>query len=238
MNIDFKLKLPLVNKEDASITTTLLISTQLLLSPLYALESDVISPFTNIEDDQFPWIRKLLFNSSLTVYRLTKSLENISVISKEDLFLLRRDFVICMVTNDIAKQMNKDLAASISRSKSLGDFSVSVSNKGDNTVLLQIIRDSSACIEEMKQTINDIEQSTILPKSFVKGRYNPRSSQSNRLWWHTELPTTLVDGYASKKYFINDRGYKAGSFNTDSYKKYASMSLSDYYSSLNSEGNE
>lgn len=234
MNIDFKLKLPLVNKEDNNDTITLTVSSQLLLSPLYALEEDVISPFSNIEDSKFPWIRKLLFNASITVYRLTKFLEKISIISQEDLFLLRRDFVICIVTNEIAKQMNKDFAASSSRSKSLGDFSVSVANKGDNTILLQIIRDSSNCIEEMKHTINGLEQTSVLPKSFIKGRYNPKTSKSNRLWWHSELGTNLIDGYASKKYYLNDKGYKAGGFNLDYYSKYSRMSVSDYYSTLSS----
>lgn len=233
MNIDFKLKLPLVNKEDVSDTSLLLISTQLLLSPLYALESDVISPFSGLEDSQFPWIRKLLFNASLTVYRLTKSLESISIISQEDLFMLRRDFVICIVTNEIAKQMNKDLAATLSRSKSLGDFSVSTSTKGDHSVLLQIIKDSNACVEEMKQAISDLEQTSILPTSFVKGRYNPRTVKSSRLWWHSELPVNVVDGYASKKYYINDRGYKSGNFNLDFYSKYSGMSVSDYYKAVN-----
>ena len=233
MNIDFKLKLPLVNKEDVSDTSLLLISTQLLLSPLYALESDVISPFSGLEDSQFPWIRKLLFNASLTVYRLTKPLESISIISQEDLFMLRRDFVICIVTNEIAKQMNKDLAATLSRSKSLGDFSVSTSTKGDHSVLLQIIKDSNACVEEMKQAISDLEQTSILPTSFVKGRYNPRTVKSSRLWWHSELPVNVVDGYASKKYVINDRGYKSGNFNLDFYSKYSGMSVSDYYKAVN-----
>lgn len=233
MNIDFKLKLPLVNKEDTSDTTVLLISTQLLLSPLYALESDVISPFTGIEDSQFPWVRKLLFNASLTVYRLTKFLENINIITKEDLFLLRRDFVICMVTNEVAKQMNKDLAATLSRSKSLGDFSVSTSTKGDHSVLLQMIKDSNDCVEEMKRTISELEQSTILPKSFVKGRYNPRTLRSDRLWWNSDLPVNIIDGHASKKYYVNGRGYKAGTFNLDFYSKYSGMSVSDYYRSIN-----
>lgn len=236
MNIDFKLKLPLVSKEDTSDTTVLLISTQLLLSPLYALESDVISPFTSLEDSQFPWIRKLLFNASLTVYRLTKSLESISIISEEDLFLLRRDFVICIVTNEIAKQMNKDLAATLSRSKSLGDFSVSTSTKGDHSVLLQIIKDSNACVEEMKQAISDLEQTSILPTSFVKGRYHPRTKKASRLWWHSGLPVNVIDGYASKKYYINDRGYKSGSFNLDFYSRYSGMSVSDYYKTINEVG--
>ena len=147
--------------------------------------------------------------------------------------MLRRDFVICIVTNEIAKQMNKDLAATLSRSKSLGDFSVSTSTKGDHSVLLQIIKDSNACVEEMKQAISDLEQTSILPTSFVKGRYNPRTVKSSRLWWHSELPVNVVDGYASKKYYINDRGYKSGNFNLDFYSKYSGMSVSDYYKAVN-----
>lgn len=229
MNIDFKLKLPLINKEDETDKTTLLVSAQLMLNPLYALESDVISPFTNIQDEHFPWIRQLLFNASLRVLRLTKTIEKLPVMSSEDLFLLRRDFVICIVTNDMAKQMNKDLASQISRSKSLGDFSVSTSKRGDSAVLLQIIKDSSDCMEEMQLTINDLEQSMVLPSSFVKGRYNPKTHKPARLWWHSELPGTIVDGFASKKYYRYGVGYKAGSFNLDHYSKYSHISPSEYY---------
>lgn len=229
MNIDFKLKLPLISIEDPTKKNSINIYSHLMLKPLYALESDVISSFSNLEDKDLPWVRKLLFNSSLTVYRLTKPLEGLSIISKEDLFLLRRDFVICIVTNEIAKQSNKDLAASISRAKTLGDFSVSTSKKGDSAVLLQIIKDSSDCIDEMKDLINDLEQSTILPRSFVKGRYNPRTRVTGRLWWHSELSERVVDGFASKKYYKNNTGYKAGTFNLDYYSKYSNYSLVEYY---------
>lgn len=229
MNIDLKLKLPLVNIDDDTKTSTLLVSAQLLLTPLYALESDVISPFSDITDEHFPWIRKLLFNASLTVYRLTKMLEKSKWFSLEELFSLRRDFVICLVTNDIAKQMNKDLASAISRSKSLGDFSVSTSKKGDSAVLLRIIDDSNSCVAEMKQLILDLEQSNILPASFVKGRFNTRTKKENRLWWHTDLSPNITDGYASTKYYQNGRGYKGGTFNLDYYSKYSEMSVTDYY---------
>lgn len=229
MNIDFKLKLPLVNKENREDKTTLLVSSHLFLTPFYALESDVITPFSNVEEDHLPWIRKLIFNSSLTVYRLTKSLEKTSIINSEDLFLLRRDFVICMVTNEMAKQFNKDLAASASRSKSLGDFSVSVSTKGDSSVILQILRDSTSCIAEMKSLIEELTQSLIIPKSFVKGRYNAKTQISGRLWWHDQLGTSLIDGYGSSKYLYNGEKYKAGSFNTDKYRKYLGKSSIDYY---------
>lgn len=235
MNIDFKLKLPLVNIDDNTINTTLLVSAQLMLTPFYALESDVITPFTDLTDDQFPWIRKLLFNASLTVYRLTKPLEKLTIISKEDLFLLRRDFVICLVTNEMAKQLNKDLAASLSRSKTLGDFSVSTSKKGDNSVLLQILSDSSSCINEMKQLIEELEQSSLVPASFVKGQYNPKTRLVGRLWWNSELPMTLVDGYANRKYDYKGNKYKAGTFNLDYYHKYSGMSLSDYYQNIGVE---
>ena len=228
MNIDFKLKLPLIN-QGTSEETFLTISSHLMLNPLYALESDVITPFSNLEDKDFPWIRKLLFNASLTVYRLTKPLEGLSVISTEDLFLLRRDFVICIVTNEMAKQINKDLASSISRSKSLGDFSVSTSKKGDSAILLQLVRDSSDCISEMKDIIEDLISSSIVPRSFVKGRYNPKTINSNRLWWHSELPEKLVDGYGSKKYYRDGNTYKAGSFNLDHYSRYSGIPLDEYY---------
>jgi len=231
MNIDFKLKLPIIN-EETSESNFLTVSAQLMLKPLYALESDVISPFEDLDENSFPWIRKLLFNASLTVYRLTNFLEGTTIISEQDLFLLRRDFVICIVTNEMSKQLNKDLAASLSRSKTLGDFSVSTSKKGDSSVLLQLIKDSSDCIAEMKQTIEDLQQSSIIPATFVKGQYNPKTKLIGRLWWHTELPVDIKDGFASKKYHYNGDSYKAGTFNIREYSRCSHFNTLEFYKAL------
>ena len=231
MNIELSLKIPLVNILDSSIKKILKISTQLLLSPFYAVESDILSSFNAVDDKHLPSLRKSLFNHSLSVYRLTKFLELNGMLSSEDLFLLRRDFVICLATHDLSKSVLKDLGTNLSRSKRLGDFSVATTSKGDSGIILRILNDSQNCIDEMKDLIKDLELSSILPATFVKGRYNPRTKQSSRLWWHTELPFNVSDGYASSKFKSNGSKYKAGSFNIKDYKSNYSKTLFDFYRS-------
>lgn len=234
MNINLKIKLPLVSETNPTDKKTLLVTTQLFLTPFYAVEEDVIGPFTSLKDEQLPWVRKLLFNASLTGLRLTRTIEKLNLLSSVDLFSLRRDLVICMVTNEMAKQLYKDSLNSISRAKTLGDFSVSTSTKGDSLALGKILSDSSNCVDEIKELISNIEQSGILPSTFVKGQYNPKTRHSARLWWNTDLPIKLVDGYANKKYWYNGNGYKTSDFNLDAYSKYSHYDPVAYYRHLNS----
>ena len=107
MNVNLKLKLPIINNSTQE-ERSLVIESSLLLNPLYALEEDILGPFDEVKEEDLPWIRKVLFNSSLTVYRLTKKLEELKLIKSDDLILLRRDFTICLASNEIAKQMNKN----------------------------------------------------------------------------------------------------------------------------------
>ncbi len=228
MNINLKLQLPLKSSSDPLVKKVIKTSSQLFLAPLYALESDVVTSFNELHDKHLPSLRMFLFNNSLTVFRLTKFLDSKNVMSKEDIFLLRRDLVICMTTHDLSKTVSKDLASQLSRSKRLGDFSVSTSTKGDSGVILRLMTDSKGCIDEIKDLIKDLELSSMLPATFVKGRYNPKTKESNRLWWHSDLPGNLVDGFASKKYWENGSRYKAGGFNVKGYTTNYS-SLSSYF---------
>ena len=65
----------------------------------------------------------------------------------------------------------------------------------------------------MKRLIEEITQSNILPSTFVKGALNPSTREYGRLWWLSDLPVKVYDGYASEKYLFNGNLYKAASFN-------------------------
>ena len=240
MNVNLKLKLPLISLSNPLEKKVITVSTQLMLNPIYALEEDVITPFTTLKEEQLPWVRKLLFDSSITVYRLTKTIEKLNLITEEDLFSLRRDFVICMVTNEMAKQLYKDALSTISRSKSLGDFSVSTSTKSDSAAISRIMSDSNSCITGMKALISDMELSGLTPATFTKGASNPSTRKSARLWWHSDLPYKITDAYVSNKYWFNSNGYKASTFNLDAYSKYNNnRDTLDFYRSLSTlEGDE
>lgn len=210
MNVNLKIKLPLVSIDNPLDKKIYSIDSYLLLNPFYALEEDVLNPFTEIEQKDISWVRKVLFNSSITVYRLTKILEDLNYLNPEELALLRRDFTICLSVNEVGKQLYKDISAQISRSKTLGDFSVSTTKRNDLGLINKALSDSNNCIEEMKKLIEDIKESNITPSSFVKGKTNERTLSSDRLWWLADLDDKVVDGFASRKYLYKGRKYKAG----------------------------
>lgn len=209
MNTNLKLKLLITNGSEQKTVKT---SVDLLLNPLYATESDVISVLSTVSDN-IPNIRKSLFNSSLTVMRLTSKIEKLNILSDTELFHLRHDFTVCLAINECAKTLNKDLINAQSRSKTLGDFVVSTSIKGDTTSLRAILDDSLNCINEFKALISQTENERVLPATFVKGRNNISSKYSERLWWNGNNSPAIVDAFASTKYQYNGNLYKAGSFN-------------------------
>lgn len=216
MNINLRLKIPLVNETDPLDTLIYNVDTNLMLNPLYALEIDILNPFDEIIEEKLHWVRKVLFNASLTVYRLTRLIESSGLMNPTELALMRRDFTICIAVNETGKQLYKDTAVELQRSKSLGDFSVMTRKKNDLGLINKIISDSSGCIDEMKKLIEDIELSNVKPKSFVKGSQNESTLTVGRLWWLSDLEPTTNDGYASKKHLNKGRWWKAGELNSKS----------------------
>lgn len=213
MNINLKLKVPLISTDNPTDSTILNIDSTLFLSPMYALEEDIRNPFDSILDEHLPWIRKVLFNASLTTFRLTLTLESNSMLSPSELALLRRDLTICMAVSQTAKLLHKQTESDLTRSKSLGDFSVMTRKTTDLGFLKGIVADSDKCISDLKNLIEDIKLSNILPSSFVKGSSNERTLKVDRLWWLSSHDDRLVDGYASKKFEYKGRKWKAGEQN-------------------------
>lgn len=233
MNINLKLKLPLVNATDPTDKKVLNLDTQLMLTPFYVLEGEVITPFTDIKEDQLPWVRQLIFTNSLRAYRETKKIADLKFLPEDEIFLLRHDYTLCLTTLEVAKQTDKDLAQNLSRSKALGDFSVSTSKKGDNTVISKLLEDASNCVATMQEEIKSIIEASIVPREICKGKYNSNTRKPQRLWWTSELPLSIVDGYADKKYFYNGKGYKASTFNLDGYLRYEhNPNTLSYYRSI------
>lgn len=219
MNVNFKLKIPLISNEDNS-SKILNVDTQLMLTPFYVLEGEVITPFQNIKEEQLPWVRQVIFTCSLEAYRETKKIEDLKFLPTDELFMLRHDYTLCLVKLEVGKQVNKDIGKQLSRSKELADFSVSTSTKGDSAIVGKIIDDANDCIDTIKEEIKQIIEDHIKPIEICKGKYNSNTRKPQRLWWTSELPLHTVDGYADRKYFLNGKGYKASTFNLDSYLRY------------------
>lgn len=223
MNINLKLAIPLIN--DAGDTSVAKVESSLMLTPYYATEEDIVPTFPDIKEEDLPYLRKILFNASLTIDRLTSTITTLKLLTEYQLFSLKRDYVICRATNEFAKRAKSDSVKAKTQSKSLGDFSVSVSQTADTTVLQKIFTDSTDCLDSLESLIKEIEATNILPSEFVKGRYNPHNKNIyGRLWWLTDLDggSRVTDGYGSKKYSYNGNLYKAATLN-----RYSSVENND-----------
>lgn len=206
MNINLKLDIPLFNYP------TLKVKTNLLLYPYFCTEDDVLNPFEDFNEDK-NFIRKIIFDNSIRVMNKTKLIEKLGIVDEITLFSLRREYTICLSSHDVVKKLKADFVATLSRAKSLGDFSVRTTKKTDTIVLERILRDSRACILEYEDLIQEIESSRVVPRTFIKGISNPGSIESSgRLWWLSEMHPNIKDAYASSKYIYNNKKYKAGNF--------------------------
>lgn len=228
MNINLKLTIPIINED--GVEKDLKVDSNLFLTPFYATEEDIIPTFPMFLEEDLPVLRKVIFNASLTVNRLTTKIEQWKLLSAKELFALRRDYVICLSTNEFAKRLNAENVKAKSQSKTLGDFTVSTSQTNDTTVLTRIFTDSSKCVKDIEKLLNEAEQDRILPVDFVKGRYNSANIQANdRLWWLKDLDggSRVIDGYASNKFWYNGSQYKTATLNRKTNAE--GMSLLDYY---------
>ena len=228
MNINLKLTVPVIN--EGGLEKELKIDSNLFLTPYYATEEDIIPTFPMFLEGDLPVLRKIIFNASLTVNRLTDKIEQWGLLKEKELFALRRDYVICLATNELAKRLNSENVKAKSQSKTLGDFTVSTSQTNDTTVISKIFTDSSKCVKDIEKLLEEAEQDRILPVDFVKGRYNAANIQANdRLWWLKDLDggSRVIDGYASNKFWYNGSQYKTATLNRKTNTE--GMSLLDYY---------
>lgn len=184
---------------------------QVNLEPFYCIEEDVINPFDEFTETKSVFVRQIIHNCSITVLNKTRRLEQAKILSEEELFAIRRDYTICLATCDLTKKLRVDAPGMVSRSKALGDFSVSVNRTTSQTSLAKIYMDTQNCIKEAEQLIKDLESEKLVPALFVKGIKNPYNQQAiGRLWWLSEMHPKLVDGYASQRIRIGNFSYKAG----------------------------
>lgn len=239
MNINLKLSLPLIDSDGNE--KNIKIDSDLFLFPFYAVESDITSSFPSVREEDIKFIRQSIHNASMQVDRNTSLIEAKQLLSTKELFSLKRDYVICLVINETAKRLNSDQVKKVSKSKSLGDFSVSTSSDaGDNLILKKVFEDSNNCIEELNKLISDAEQDLILPVDFIKGRSNARNFQSSgRLWWLRDdgVIFRVIDGYASTKYWFNGNRYKTGTLNTYTLSD-SNSTISKYVGTLTNTGDD
>lgn len=205
MNINIKFKIPLKDSSEV-----LVASADILLSPFYVSEKELLSTFLETYSPaQFQSAREIIFFNSIKADDMIKDvLKNYSF---KDLALFRRNLVLCLSTVAFGNKFNSDFIKSLSRSKSLAEFSVSTTATNDPQFVVNIIKDAKACVEEAKDLLDAIESGGDgLIQTFVKSGSNELSRESNRLWHHFNLSVPSDKTYASKKKEFNGRFYKNG----------------------------
>lgn len=205
MNINVKITIPFKDSVD-----TLVVSADLLLNPFYVSERELLAIFLETyTEEQFKSAREIIFFNSITADELIK--DHLKDLPEKELALFRRNLVLCLSTVAFGNKFNSDFIKSLSRSKSLAEFSVSTTNVNDPQFVVNIIKDAKQCVEEAKELIEVISMNGEgLIKWFVKGENSANAKHSDRLWHHFNLSSLSREVHASQKKPFNGRFYKNG----------------------------
>lgn len=205
MNINVKITLPFKATAD-----TLVVSADILLNPFYVSERELLAIFLEkYTEEHFKSAREIIFFNSITADELIK--DHLDQLPEKELALFRRNLVLCLSTVAFGNKFNSDFIKSLSRSKSLAEFSVSTTNVNDPQFVVNLIKDAKQCVEDAKELIDVIAmKGEGLIKWFVKGENSDNVKHSDRLWHHFNLSTFSREVHASQKTPFNGRYYKNG----------------------------
>ena len=204
MNINLKLSIPF---KDTNETLTLVADT--LLEPFYITEREVLSVFLEEYSDRFvKGAREIIFYSSIKADEILElKLQHFDI---EELKTIRRQLTLCLAIIGFGNKFNSDFIKSMSRSKTLADFTVSTTVANDSGFLNNIIKDAQTCVNDLTSLIQEINSGDSVARLFVKGQLNIVNYDSNRLWSHRNLPSFSTETHASLKKPFNGRYYKNG----------------------------
>ena len=204
MNINLKLSIPF---KDTDETLTLVADT--LLEPFYITEREVLSVFLEEYSDRFiKGAREIIFYSSIKANEILElKLQHFDI---EELKTIRRQLTLCLAIIGFGNKFNSDFIKSMSRSKTLADFTVSTTVANDSGFLNNIIKDAQTCVNDLTSLIQEINSGDSVARLFVKGQLNTVNYDSNRLWAHRNLTSFSTETHASLKKPFNGRYYKNG----------------------------
>lgn len=205
MNLRLSLKIPFTNS-----ATILTVVADTCLNPFYVSEKELLSIFLDkYTEEQFSSAREIIFFNSITADDLIRdSLKNLS---EKEIALFKRNLTLCLSTIAFGNKFNSDFIKSLSRSKSLAEFSVSTSATNDPQFVVNLIRNATQCVEDAKEALESYAANGEgLIQSFVKGARNAKAVQVDRLWHHYNLLIQSTETYASAKKQFNGRYYKNG----------------------------
>lgn len=202
MNININIKIPLKTKEGV-----LKISENLLLDPLYVTENEILSVYlTKYTNEHFKAAREVAFYSSLKADEIIG--KKIDSFSDKEKFSFKRQLALCLSIISFGNKFNTEYIKSLSRSKTLAEFSVSTSSTNDPQFVVGIIKEAQECVADLKTALS--MSGDVLIRTFVKGANNPMNNTVNRLWHHFNLDLKSTQTYASDKKFYNGKYYKNG----------------------------
>lgn len=217
MNKKYILKIPIKDVVEGDVKTVADVNVTLntMLSPMYTTEAELLAFFVDEEEYEKYYLkaREIAFTSSLRADEYLKARMKLTKLLPEHALLFKRELSQCLAINGLANYFFKGYNESVSRAKTLGEFSVSTTVKNNTSALRDIISNSNDCIKDAKKAIDEISalSGSGLGVSFSKGSLNIGSRFSYRAWFHNNLPERSEKLFASDKYrHPNGNMYKDG----------------------------
>lgn len=198
-----------VNFKDGSSVNVVESASEISLSPFYASIRDIELnvPAENVSfNEQFSKdVSEIIFNKSIWIdnYIRRKKLR----LTDEELYMIKRDFVICSVLAGVANKLYGTLLKGQSVKKVLGDFEVQRDSTFDVSSALKFANESKGCADDVLAAID--EASTLLAVGFVKGKWNCSNRVSNREWHHPNY-RSIMPVAADKLLEADGKFYKTG----------------------------
>ena len=198
-----------VDFKDGSSANVAESASEISLSPFYASIRDIELnvPAENVSfTEQFSKdVSEIIFNKSIWIdnYIRRKKIN----LSDEELYMIKRDFVICSVLAGVANKLYGTLLKGQSVKKVLGDFEVQRDSTFDVSYALKFANESKGCADDVLAAID--EASTLLAVGFVKDKRNCSNRVSNREWHHPNYRSIMP--IAANKFLETDgKFYKTG----------------------------
>lgn len=207
MNIKLNLKIKYKDKSKEPLT----IVSNTLLKPFYVTEEEILSVYLQeYKNDFVQKAREIIFYASVQSDEYFKI--HLKAKLNDELYSLKRQLAYCLAIKAFGNKYNTDFVKSMSRTKTLADFTVSTTIGNDITFLSNIVSDADACIEDIKGIVAELNSSNCLINTFIIGgdSLTALAKDPSRLWWHRGLPYSSVETHASLKTNFNGRYYKNG----------------------------
>lgn len=222
MNENIKIEFINITADDEPVNLAI-VAANVLLDPFYATEEDISSPFLLETSAYIESIRRIIFNGSISIDNLIEMLHLNMNLTDKQLFILKRDYVICYGIYELGKQINLDYLKSQNKSKFLGDVKVSLEVQNDPQFLTMTLKDAKDCLDAITGLLEDMSGSESMINTFVKGECNPNNKVSWREWW-TAYPLRTVPMAATKeREYPNKKVSKVGPILGKYYGSYSEL---------------